>query len=279
MIYERIDLKLDYSKIDAPDTGYVAKMDLYVPNESREASAYTPKRPTVIVLPGGGYGWTSRREADPIALNFVAKGMNACVINYSVVPSTFPSALLEVLSAIKFLRENAEKYFVNKDKIFVCGFSAGGHLAASAGTLWNKKEAVKYFGDVEGLRPDGLVLGYPVITNDDKKSHLGSFDALLGDKKGDKEMLEYLCLDKQVSADTPPAFIWSTYEDDGVPCENSIRFALALREQRIPFELHIYEKGEHGAATGDRVTNFRPLRLKNWLEDAAAWIYDERSQK
>ena len=276
MFYEVRDITLDYSKIDAPDTGYVPKLKVFVPNTESEVSKFTPNRPTVLVIPGGGYGFVSEREAEPIALRFVARGMNACVLYYSVAPAVFPVSLLEALTAVKYIRDNAEKYNADKDKIYVCGFSAGGHLAASVGTLWNKKESREYFGNTDCVRPNGLILSYPVIINDGP-CHRGSFDNLLGDRRNDEQMLEYVCLDKQVSGLTPPTFLWSTFEDTLVPCESTLRFASALRANGVPFELHIYEKGWHGMSTGDLVTNECVVRLKNWLDEACDWVLDTRS--
>lgn len=277
MIYEVKEIKLDYSKISAPNTGYVPKMKVFIPNTEDEVSRYTPKRPTVLVLPGGGYAFTSEREAEPIALHFLERGMNACILYYSVAPAVYPVSLLESLSAIKYIRENADKWFADKDKIYVCGFSAGGHLAASVGTHWNKKESAEYFDELEDVKPNGLILAYPVIINDDGLCHKGSFDNLLGEKKDDKTMQEYVCLDKQVSKTTPPTFIWSTFEDTCVPCESTLKFAAALRKNGVPFEMHIYEKGGHGGSTGDLVTNGGVFRFKSWLNEACDWVADTRT--
>ncbi len=283
MIYEVTDINLDFSKIDAPAIEHKAQLKVYIPADNQEVGNYCMARPMVLILPGGAYKITSEREAEPIAMHFLSQGINAAVCYYSVEPhgAVFPVSLLEALSSVKYIRENAERFMTNPDKIYVCGFSAGGHLAASVGTLWDKAEAKKYFGDVEPVKPNGLILSYPVIVNDydgEKRIHKGSFDYLLGDKKDDKEMLEYLCLDKQVSLSTPPTFIWSTFEDTAVPCESTLRFATQLRKYGIPFELHIYEKGCHGAATGDHVTmGQQRMRLANWLGEACAWVNSERS--
>ncbi len=108
--------------------------------------------------------------------------------------------------------------------------------------------------------------------------HKGSFNNLLGEENRENgEMLEYLCLDRRVSKSTPPTFIWSTFEDTGVPCDSTLRFATALKKNGVPFELHIYEKGTHGKATGDLITNKETYRLKNWLKEVCDWIEDTRS--
>ena len=281
MIYQEINIDLDYSKVPAPKTEHQPRLKVFVPNMEPEVSKYTPARTTVLILPGGAYRMTSEREAEPIAMHFLAHGMNAAILYYSCAPAVFPVAMLEALSAIKYLRENVESWNGVKDKIYVCGFSAGGHLCASVGTLWNGRESKAYFGDTEAVRPNGLILAYPVIISDfdgNKMRHKGSFDNLLGDRKDDKEMLEYLCLDRRVSRDTPPTFIWSSFEDSGVPCDSTLRFATALKNNGIPFEMHIYEKGTHGKATGDLVTNSSVLRLRHWLDEACEWALDERSE-
>lgn len=281
MIYQETEIKLDYSKISVESSESAVKLKVFVPNLEGDVAGYMTARPTVLILPGGGYEFLSEREAEPIAMRFLAKGYNAAVLYYSIAPAArFPVSLLETLSAVKYLRENADRMQADKNKIYVCGFSAGGHLAASVGTLWNGAESKSYFGDTEAVRPNGLILAYPVIINDfdgETRIHKGSFNALLGDKKDDKQMLEYVCLDRRVSRDTPPTFIWSTFEDDCVPCESTLRFASALRKNGVPFELHIYEKGWHGLSTCDTIANTCCLRAGNWLNEVCAWLGDERS--
>ncbi len=278
MIHEIKEIKLDYSKIGAPDTGHHTTLECFIPNSDPEISAYTPHRPTVIILPGGAYVGTSEREADPIAMAFLAAGFNACILRYSCSPAVFPCSLLEALASVKYIRDNVERFLADPKKVYVCGFSAGGHLAASTGTLWDHDDVRRYFGDTAAVRPDGLILSYPVIINDDPAiSHMGSFHYLLGEKENDKAMLELTCLDKRVTADTPPTFLWHTFEDDCVPCESSLRFAAALKKNGVPFELHIYEKGGHGGATGDYISCGGTYRLRSWIGEVCGWV-NERSR-
>lgn len=278
MLFKEEVIKLDYSKIDAKDENHKTVLKIVVPNTEPEVVAYTPKRPTVLVLPGGGYAYTSEREADPIAFKYLSYGFNVAVLYYSCAPAVYPVALIEALQSIKHIRENAEKYNADPDAIYVCGFSAGGHLAASCGTHWHRAESRKYFENVNDVKPNGLVLAYPVITSGEC-AHRGSFDNLLGEKKDDKEMLEYLSLEKQVDKNTPETFVWTTFEDSAVPCENSIFFALAFKKHSVPVEMHMFRDGEHGLATADNVTKneYSSQRIRSWLDMSAQWIKERHS--
>ncbi len=269
-------IKLDYSKLSVPDEGHETELYVYIPNTAPTVSCYTPKRPTVIVLPGGGYSGTSEREADPIALKYLARGFNAAILYYSCAPSVYPVALLEALSAVKYIRDNADEFFADPDKIYLCGFSAGGHLAASCGTHWHRRESKDYFGDTDRVKPNGLVLGYPVISGGES-AHLGSFKNLLAERYGDEKWMDYLSLEKQVDQNTPEAFIWGTYGDNAVPFENSMLFADAMGKAGVPFELHIFRDGPHGISTADKVTTPMeyPLRTRAWLDMSADWISEK----
>lgn len=277
MIYFEEKIKLDYSKVDAPCLDHEAVLRVFIPNDKGDvAERYLPKRPTILVLPGGGYTGLSERESEPIAMKYLARGFNVCVLYYAVSPNVFPVALLEALSSVKYIRDNAERFFADPDKIYVCGFSAGGHLTACTGTLWHEKESEKYFGNTEEVKPNGLILCYPVITGFEN-AHRGSFNALIGERDDKEQMIEYLSLENRVSEKTPPCFIWHTFEDKSVPCENSLNFALALRKYNIPFELHVFEKGYHGLATANKITNDVdfPLRTRAWLDMSANWILEK----
>ncbi len=277
MIYREEKIVLDYSKVDAPNLCHDALFKIFIANTDREMKdKYLPKRPTVIICPGGGYSGLSVREAEPIAMKYLARGLNACIISYATYPNQYPTALLETLSAIKYVREHAEELYVDTDRIYVCGFSAGGHLAASVGTLWHSKESVKYFGDTEKVKPNGIILSYPVISSGDF-AHRGSFNNLLGEsRKDDPQWLEYLSLENRVDEKTPRTFLWHTNGDAEVPCENSLLFALQLRKYGVPLELHIFEKGPHGIATANILTNDRDfaLRTQTWLDMSADWILE-----
>lgn len=209
-------------------------------------------RDFMLVLPGGGYGGVEYREGEPIALEFMTRSYNAAVLRYSVTPNPFPTALLQVAATVAYLKDHKEEFKI--DRIFVVGFSAGGHLCASLGTLWNKpfvSEALKRPN--EDFRVDGIVLSYPVISSGEY-SHEESMRNLLCDNFGKEEYMELVSLEKQVSKDTPPAFIWTTVTDQLVPSENSLLFAAALKKNNIPFALHMFPFGEHGLCTCNKET-------------------------
>ena len=281
MIYDIINIELDYSKIDVSkpqNAPYEPYMKVFVPNITGDVKKYNVgERPTVLVLPGGGYNYTSDREGEPIAMHFLASGCNVCVLHYTVVDTPFPVATLEALTAIKYIREHLEEWQGSPDKVYVCGFSAGGHLAASTGVFWDNDISKNYFGDTEEVRPNGLILAYPVITSDPEFYHGMSIKRLIAERE-DTSLREMLSLDKQVSKSTPPAFIWTTFEDALVPCQNSMLFANAMVKQGIPVEFHMFEKGRHGGSTGDRVTCTSDHRFKKWLELACEWVWDTRSE-
>ncbi len=256
-----------------------ATLDVYILDEKhrKEMKASIEGRPFVLVIPGGGYSWCSAREAEPIAMRFLAAGYNAAVLWYSVAPATFPSALEEAAQAVALIRSHEEW---NVGKVFACGFSAGGHLAASLGVLWNDPMLAMATGlDPQNYRPDGIILSYPVITSGEKR-HDGSFRNLLGDLYEDEVAREQVSLEKQVTEDAVPAFIWHTYTDTCVPVENSLWLATAYAEKKIPLELHIFPIGSHGLATGNTETTGENApgtpEVNAWLDMAARWMKQQK---
>lgn len=224
------------------------------------------KRPAVLILPGGGYGHTSPREAEPVALRFAARGWAAFVLHYSCAPSRFPTALREAAMAMAYIRRNAGRFEVDPGKVAALGFSAGGHLCGCLGTMFDAPE-VADLGTAAQLRPDALGLCYPVAVSWGR-THEGSFDNLTG---GDAGLRQRLSLEKRVRPDMPPAFLWHTREDTSVPCRNSLILAQALEEAGVDFVLHIYRKGKHGLSTADTMA-YPAHGLPEISWDVTGWL-------
>lgn len=236
------------------------------------------KRPFVIICPGGGYEYTSDREAEPIAIRMIGMGFHACILRYSVKPAVFPTALCQLAKTVALVRKHAEEWNVDANKIIVLGFSAGGHLAASLGVFWNKEFLIERISNTkEQIKPDGMILCYPVITSG-AHAHKGSFAALLGERYENEKLLNLVSLEKQVSINTPPVFLWHTTTDESVPVENSFMLAEAILKNKRSLEMHIYPKGVHGLALGTEETKSSVNELRqqvevvNWIEMAGRWI-------
>ncbi len=234
------------------------------------------KRPAILIIPGGAYLGCSEREGEAFATKFLAEGYHSFILNYSVSPAKFPNQVTEAAAAVAYIRENAEAWNVDADKIAVMGFSSGGHLSATLATMWNRpflSDALKL--DNEMFKPNLLILSYPVITSDEEFSHERSFSILLGENST-KEQRDELSLEKQVGAHVPQTFIWHTLGDTGVLCENSLLFAQALRKHNIPFELHIYPEGEHGLALATKETSVNGKYIEphtsNWFNLCCKWL-------
>jgi len=224
-------------------------------------------RPTILLCPGGGYRSVSLREGEPVALQFNAMGYNVAVLTYSVEnDAQFPQPLCELALAMAFLKKNFEKYCIDPKRIFTCGFSAGGHLALSLGVYWDKEWLAKKVGvENELLRPTAQILGYPVVTDDPEYSHLGSILRATGGLSAE-EITDMLALEKHVSENTPPTFLWTTAMDGTVPYKNSLLLANALEKHQIPQEFHLFGWGPHGASLCTPVIQ----SIKNLEKSAAA---------
>ncbi len=229
----------------------------------------TTTRPAIIICPGGGYAFVSPREAEPIALQLSAQDNQAFVLDYSTTDRSadrYPTQLLELAEAVKTVRANAADWGVDPDRIIVAGFSAGGHLAANLATQWDRLLALKYGYDPATIRPNGLFLAYPVITNGEY-GHQDSFKNLLGDQYGDPALMQETSLELQVTPSVPKTFIWHTDADTLVPLENTLLFALALRKAHVPVELHAFAEGGHGLSLATEQT-LSPARTE--LQSAVA---------
>lgn len=229
-----------------------AYLDCYI--QSNESCSKDRVRPAIVICPGGGYEMVADREGEPIAIKMLSLGFQAFVLNYSLTPTRFPVSLTELASSVKFVRDNAEKFHIDPASIFVAGFSAGGHLAASLGVYWNNSLLKEYDYNPQDIQPNALLLGYSVITSG-KYRHEGSIVNLIGkENMNNQEILDKVSLEKHVDTDTPDSFIWCTDTDDVVPMQNSLLFASALKKADKRVELIVYPKGGHGLSLGNLET-------------------------
>jgi acetyl esterase/lipase len=237
-------------------------------------------RDALLIIPGGAYrGVCSDREGEPIAHAFMPYGYNCFILHYSVEPNAvFPRPLIEASLAIKHIKDNAESYGLNPKRVFVTGFSAGGHLAAALGTLWHISEIYEATGMPYGYnRPTAMLPIYPVISSDPLIAHKRSIDNLTGTIDENDPKRKRYSLECCVDENTVPAFLVHTVADTVVNVENTLRFATALKRNGIRFEAHIYSDGPHGIATANAVTSngnpdFDNPHNADWIRVAAEWM-------
>ncbi len=247
----------------------------YLPQNLVEMGRENEMRPCMVVCPGGGYGNCSEREAEPIALKFLNGGFNVFVLRYSCAPHRYPTQLREVAATFEEIYKNAVEWHCDTTKIGIIGFSAGGHLVAHYSNAYNS-DAVREVCP-ESKKPNFSVLCYPVISADETFAHKGSFLNLLGEYPQNDDVAKFSC-DRLVTADTPPTFIWHTTEDQSVPVKNSLVYAIALADKKVPFTLRIYPYGVHGLSTVDHLTldddklNSKNALAHQWFDDLKAWM-------
>ncbi len=216
----------------------------------------------VIVCPGGGYVKKAPHEGAPVAEKINEAGISAFVLDYRVAPCNYNAPLADAQRAIRLLR------YIGYEKVGILGFSAGGHLACSAATLYDAGDDAST-DPVERLssRPDALVSCYSVVSFTSFR-HQGSLENLLGaEHKNDLSLLRRFSAELHVTEDTPPCFLWHTAEDGGVPVENSLNLAAALAHAGVPFEMHIYPHGRHGLGLAPDHEDVR-----TWSEHMNTWL-------
>ncbi len=233
-----------------------------------ETLQWCKKRPAILILPGGGYEYCSGREAEPIAMRYLAEGYNAFVLNYTCC-ARYPAAIFDAAYAMYKIRARADEFGIDKNKIAVWGASAGGHLAGCLATMWGDEAILKHIGcTAEELRPNAAILSYPVISGI-TAPHVGSFKVLLGENPSRAD-LSRLSLENRVTPKTPPCFVWCTANDDCVPAQNSLVFAKACVSNKVPVELHMFDEGPHGLSTCDKVTGWNDYfyndNCRQWIE-------------
>lgn len=235
--------------------------------------------PAVVICPGGGYGFLADdHEGKQVAQFFNKHGIHAFVLQYRIVQKDrpgplHPAPLADAQRAMRTVRMNASKYGVNPKQIGIMGFSAGGHLASTAGTHFdNGNPKAEDPIDRAGCRPDFMILAYPVISMKEGVTHGGSRRNLLG-MTPDPKLVEYYSNETQVTKDTPPTFLFHTSADTAVIPENALLFYAALRQAKVPAELHMYEKGRHGVGLGtDPRWTGGETSIANWTDRLVEWL-------
>jgi len=241
-------------------------LTIYLPPKEKATGA------AVVICPGGGYGFLAMdHEGHQIAQWLNSLGVAGFILKYrhrnSGAGYGHPVPLQDAQRAIRMVRSRANEWNIDPNRIGILGFSAGGHLASTAGTHFDKGQADAQ-NPIERVscRPDFMILIYPVISFTEWYVHTGSRQNLLGDNP-DKNTLESLSNEKQVTPETPPTFLVHADDDSGVPPENSIYFYLALRKAKIPAEMHIYQRGGHGFGLGKKDS-----AASGWPVCCAAWM-------
>jgi len=243
------------------DLDFTPTLDIYTLDCSEPKGA-------VVICPGGAYSHHAVHEGKDVAECFNELGFHAFVVQYRVSPNRFPAPQQDIFRAIKLVRSRAEEWNIKADKVAVCGFSAGGHLTASSGTLFDEVQfIVGDETDTYSQKPNALILCYPVISSGEH-GHVGSFANLLGED-ADMALLEKYSLEKRITNETPPTFLWHTGEDQGVPVENSLLWCLGLRKHKIPFELHVFPEGCHGLGLG---VDPDVSEIQVWPDLCATWL-------
>jgi acetyl esterase/lipase len=221
----------------------------------------------VIVCPGGAYTHRAPHEGAPVAERMNREGFHAFVLQYRVSPNPWPAPQQDAGRAIRIVRSNAKEWNIIPDKIAMLGFSAGGHLAASLSVYFDS-EYTNGGDEMDAIscRPDAVIPCYPVISTDPEFAHPGSPKSLFGENPTQAQ-LDIFSLEKQVTPNTPPVFMWHTAEDPSVPVKNSLSFAAALSDNKVPFELHVFPEGRHGLGMKPDVPH-----ILIWPELAARWL-------
>lgn len=248
---------ISFQALEAPVTGYL--------QEDYETLTAHKIRPAMVICPGGAYRWRSPREKDAPAFIFLSMGYQVFILDYSCREEAKDyRPLRQLAETVSMLRKRHEEWHIDPEKIAVLGFSAGGHLAASLGVMWNDPE----LGFSPEVRPNALVLCYPVIST----REFAHEESAVWVSGGDEALRDRMNLQQRVTPDFPPAFIWHGGEDHSVPPENSLMLVMELKRNHVPFELHLFGTGVHGISTCTQEVDTPDEVCRAWVPLCQTWL-------
>lgn len=252
-----------------------AFFEFYELDYTKEFGVRNCPRPGLLIIPGGAYKFVSLREGEPIALRMLTEGFNCFVLTYTV-NEKYPTPQKEVAFTMNYINEHRSEFDLLNINLSLIGFSAGGHLVASIGEYYPELADFLHINK-ENIKPYAVILGYPVITSDHKYYNKETIDTIAGE---DKELLEKMSLEKHVTSDFPPTYLFSTYDDNDVPIKNSELFIEALKKNKVPFKAHIFDSGYHGGSLFTRAVyyqyddkNLKAEPNSVWVKEACEFIF------
>lgn len=246
--------------------GYDPALGQLIPNITPYLIEDGQEHSCILVCPGGGYSHKAQHEGEPIAQWLNSIGISAFVLDYRVAPYKHPWPLSDAQRAIRTIRSNSAKWHIDKNRVGILGFSAGGHLTSTAATHFdagNKAAADPI--ERESSRPDAAVLCYPVISFGEFRHH-GSMVNLLGENPPE-DLRHNLSNENAVGPNTPPVFLWHTSDDAAVPVENSLLFASSMARHKLNFALHVYRSGRHGLGLANEFPE-----VSQWKKECELWL-------
>lgn len=266
-------------KINLKEEGYFVEggvLEAILCDEPFDVADETWKRPAVIVVPGGAYQITSKRECEPVALDFLSRGFQAFILHYQTQKDevSYPQQLFQMASAVDCIKKHAKAWRVNEDEVFVVGFSAGGHLVGNLCVAHHRVSQM--MGQTINCKPTAVGLGYPVIAK--KCGYRATHENLLSGytDEAKEEVFKEVELDELVTPDTPPAYLWTTATDRVVASQNTLRYAMALADNGVSYALHVFPQGEHGLSSATVEINahqpFEAKMARGWLDECASFF-------
>lgn len=278
MIYKSVDVSISVDNLTEKGKELLSKelkerwqatLEMIIPVDKDSGFETRNKSKAVIIVPGGGYSFVANREADPVAIEFLKRNYACFILRYTT-DAKFPIPHLEVLNAIRHIRKNVDEYHIDKNKICMIGFSAGGHLVASYSALCEEKELLDCQNICESIntKPNAIILSYPVIDMK-SKTHGGSRDIIT---RGDSYLIDLLSVQNNIQRNYPATFIWSTEEDDIVPIENTYMMDEALTKAKIEHECVVFKHLGHGLSVCNPYFDVIPNDKKEDYAINRTWI-------